>query len=133
MEAVELHSLENTKENQSMNVQGFVQTQEQNPYLDAKAIANKAASGKILEARAVKTPKFNGIFLTVKIGSRKFAYPLSFDRFDIGAVVAQTGSAETDDWIGETIKFVCKKGESKKGKKVVFVNVLNPKAKKGKK
>jgi len=114
-----------------MNVGGFVQQQEQNPYLDAKAIGGKAASGKILEARAVKTPKFNGIFLTVKIGSRKFAYPLSFDRFDIGAVVAQTKSEETDDWIGEKIKFVCKKGKTagKNGKYPVFVNVLNPKSK----
>ncbi len=111
-----------------MNVGQYTQQQEQNDYLTAAAIGNKPASGKILEARAVKTPKFNGIFLTVKIGSRKYAYPLSFERFDIAAVCKQVKSEETDDWIGQVIKFVCKPGKTKQGKKVVYVNVFNPKS-----
>jgi hypothetical protein len=85
------------------------------------------ASGKILEARAVKTPNFGGIFLTVKINGQKYAYPLSFERFDIGAVCDQLGSSETDDWIGETVTFVTKKGKTKNGKRVTFVNVMRPK------
>lgn len=120
-----------------MNVQSYVEeSSNRNDYLTAKEVG-KGVSGKILEVKAVKTPKFHGLFLTVKVKGNKYAFPLAFDRFDLGAVAAQIGSSETDDWLGHDVAFVTKKGTKKiSGKFPVFVNVAQPKrkaAKKGKK
>lgn len=100
--------------------------QEQLDFLSAKVVG-KSANGKILAVRQVKTPKFHGLFLDVKVGANKYAYGVSFDRFDLGAIIAQVGSEETDDWLGQSVKFVTKKGK-KKGQ--TFINVAYPKRKK---
>lgn len=113
-----------------MNVSTFVDaTSNRNDYLTASVVGKKGCKGRILEVKPVKTPKFNGLFLTVKIKGEKYAYPLSFDRFDLGAVAGQLNSPETDDWLGREISFVCKKGTNAKGKTTTFVNVARPKAK----
>lgn len=111
-----------------MNVSAFNTggNQEQLDFLPAKVVG-KGTTGKVLAARAVKTPNFNGLFLDVKIGNTKYSYGVSFDRFDLGAICAQMGSEETDDWIGNNLRFITKKGK-KKGQ--VFVNVAYPKRKK---
>jgi hypothetical protein len=86
----------------------------------------KGCSVKIIGVSGViTTKKFNGIALTIKKGSDKRGLLLAFDRYDLGAVSAQLGSTETDDWIGEQIKLVTRVG-NKGGK---FVNVWNPPAK----
>lgn len=113
-----------------MNVATFVDaTSNRNDYLTASVVGKSGCKGRILEVKPVKTPKFYGLFLTVKVKGEKYAYPLSFERFDLGAVAAQVGSNETDDWLGQEIAFVCKKGTNAKGKSTTFVNVARPKAK----
>jgi hypothetical protein len=129
----------------NMNVGQYAGTgaQERDPFLSLKD--GEKVSGKILGVREVNSPPtkkedgtmskgFAGLFLTVKIGSNKYAHPLRFGGFDLPAVIAQLESTETDDWIGCNIQFIGKKGEQKdaKGKTVVFTNVVMPKSKKKK-
>lgn len=99
------------------------------PLLDAKLFKKLAKGGrvigKVLAVRQVNSPRFKGLALDMKNGTQKFGFLTGFDRFDIGAIVRQLKSDETDDWIGQTLKFVTKKG-SKGG---TFVNVENPKRK----
>ena len=83
--------------------------------------------GKVLAVREIDSPKFKGLALDLKNGTEKFGFLCSFDRFDVGAIVSQIGSQETDDWIGQSIRFVAKKGS--KGNRM-FVNVEYVKAKK---
>jgi hypothetical protein len=105
------------------------------PLLDAKMFKKLQkggrVTGKILAVRDLSKPSkiggWTGIALDLKNGTAKFAFLCGFDRFDIGAIVRQLGSEETDDWIGETIRFTTNKGS--KGNRV-FVNVENPKRKK---
>lgn len=122
----------------SMNVGAYAQNTGGDfpPLLDAKTFKKEAKgkpilSGKVLAVREIHSkPKkgkkpFNGIALDMRINGTKYGFLTSFERFDIGAIVAQLGSAETDDWIGETLKFVAKKS-SKGG---TFVNVAQGKSK----
>lgn len=96
---------------------------EQHDFVNAKDVG-KGCTAKILEVKPVKTAKFDGLFLTLKIGAVKRTLGLAFERFDIGAVCKQVGSDETDDWIGENIKLV-----TKKSGKTTYVNVETPKRK----
>lgn len=117
----------------TMRVGGFVQEGEQHPWFDAAACKKAKGVAKVLGVRRVSTANLNGLVLELKAGDKKYAYSVRFDRFDLGAIVGQLGTDETDDWLGKSIKFVVKKG--KKGAK--FVNVARapmPKkvAKKGK-
>jgi hypothetical protein len=101
------------------------------PDLLSTADVKRNPSAKIIEvSKIITTENFNGIALTLKHANGRRGYLLAFNRFDLGSVGAQVKSTETDDWIGETIKFVLKK--SKDGKKT-FVNVFNPGVKKTKK
>ena len=119
-----------------MNVGAYVGSGggERLPLLDAKMFSKikdrtGRVAGKILAVRDLSRPAkpggWTGLALDLKNGTAKFAFLCGFDRFDIGAIVRQLGSEETDDWIGQTIKFITNKG--KKGG--VFVNVENPKSK----
>lgn len=116
-----------------MNVGQYVQAGggERLPLLDAKAFRKEAvkgtARGKILAVREIhsagkngKKP-WNGLALDLKCSGGKYSFLCGFDRFDIGAIVRQLKSEDTDDWIGQTIRFVSKKG-TKGG---VFVNVAS--------
>lgn len=119
-----------------MNVGAFAGSGggERLPLLDHKLFkkleSNGRVIGKILAVRDLTAPRkgsdWKGIALDLKNGTEKFGFLCSLDRFDIGAIVRQLGSDETDDWIGQSIKFVAKKGN--KGNRV-FVNVENPKSK----
>lgn len=115
---------QHVKEN-SMNVAQQVANSGggERPALISPKDVGKSATVKIIGVSGViTTAKFNGIALTIKKGPDKRGLLLAFDRYDLGAVAAQLGSSETDDWIGESIKLVTKSG--KKGGK--FVNVWNP-------
>ena len=108
------------------------------PPLDIKAFnKNKdkrgTVSGKVLAVREINTPggkkkkdgtkskPFHGIALDVKVNGTKYGFLTSFDRFDVGAIVKQLGSEESDDWLGRDLKFVSKKGN----KGGIFINVWN--------
>jgi hypothetical protein len=109
------------KEKYGMNVGAYVQSGqgERNPFISAKDVG-KASKWKIIACRPLKTPKFNGLMLDLKNADRKRAFGVSFERFDLGAIVAQVGSDDTDDWVGCQIALVSKKG---KNGKTTFVNV----------
>ena len=47
----------------------------------------------------------------------------SFDRWDIGALALQLKSEETDDWVGQQVRFITRKGQ----KGGTFINVEQPK------
>lgn len=110
-----------------MNVGQYVKDGggERLPMLDAKVFRKEEVKGtvrgKILAVRTINSPKFHGLALDLKCSGGKYAFLTGFDRFDIGAIVRQLKSDETDDWIGQTLRFVTKKG-SKGG---VFVNVAS--------
>lgn len=121
------------EERKAMNIGSYVQGSAGGNYpppLDAKLFKKLQKSGrvtgKVLAVRVINSPKFKGLALDMKNGVQKFGFLTGFDRYDIGAIVRQLKSEETDDWIGETISFIAKKG-SKGG---TFVNVENPKRKK---
>lgn len=103
------------------------------PLLDAKLFKKLqkkgAVSAKMIACREVKSPKFEGLAMDFKGTTQKFSFLARFDRWDITALAKQLKSDETDDWIGEIVRFVAKK--SSKGQ--IFVNVELPKRKKGKK
>lgn len=103
------------------------------PLLDAKLfkkLQDKSGrvTGKVLAIRDLSKPKkpggWTGLAMDLKNGTEKFSFLCGFDRYDIAAIVRQLGSDETDDWIGQSIRFVTKKGS--KGNRT-FVNVENPK------
>lgn len=115
------------------------------PLLDSRAFNREKDSkgfvvAKILAAREIKSKKksrWEGLALDIKAKSgTKYSFLMKtgdksgqVDSYDIGAICQQTNSEETDDWIGESIKFVSKKGKTGG----VFVNVFRPTSKKGKK
>lgn len=114
-----------------MNVGQYVgaASQDRLPLLDGKLFKKLKGkgglvTGKMLACRQINSPKFQGLAMDFKNGTHKFSFLARFDRYDVGAICLQCESEETDDWIGQTIKFITKQGE-----KGVFVNVLNPKAK----
>ena len=77
----------------------------------------------MISCRQVKSPKFNGLVMDFKNGKAKFSFLASFERWDIAAMARQLRSDETDDWVGQQVRFISRKG--KKGG--TFVNVENPK------
>lgn len=136
--AADTEAASNSRED-SMNVGAHIKAGgggERLPLLDSKLFnklkKNDQVVGKMLACREINSPgkkgkqPFHGLAMDFKNGSgEKFAFLARFDRWDIGAIALQCGSEETDDWIGQSIKFV-----SKKGDKGTFINVLNPKSKK---
>jgi hypothetical protein len=122
-----------TEETKQMNVGGYMKDSggERLPFIKASDV-RKGCSVKILAIREVHSPKsptskgFDGLFLDVKNGKGKFAMGVRFDSFDLPNISKQLRSTETDDWIGQSIKLITKKG-SKGG---MFVNVAPPPRKK---
>ena len=131
---------DNGQKGTSMNLGQYANNQGGDfpPLLEAKSFNKERkgkafVTGKVLAVREIKSPggkkrkdgtkskPFAGIALDIKVNGTKYGFLTSYDRFDISAIIAQMGSAETDDWIGESLKFVAKKG-SKGG---TFINVAN--------
>lgn len=114
----------------SMNVGGYAGAAQADrlPLLDGKLFKKlqkgDTVTGKMIACREIKSPNFKGLAMDFKNGTTKFSFLARFDRFDIGALVLQCDSEETDDWIGQNVKFI-----TKKANKGVFVNVLNPRSK----
>jgi len=113
-----------------MNVRSYVNKdgqQERLPLLDAslfrKLQKKGVVTGKIISCRQVNTPKFKGLVMELKNGKAKFSFLASFDRWDVGAIVRQLGSEETDDWLGQQLRFIVRKGQ----KGGTYINVENPK------
>jgi hypothetical protein len=100
--------------------------QERLPLLDdrlfRKLQKKGVVTGKMISCRQVNTPKFTGLVMEFKNGTTKFSFLTSFERWDIAAIAHQLRSDETDDWIGQQVRFI-----SRKGQKGTFVNVENPK------
>jgi hypothetical protein len=80
-------------------------------------------TGKMTSCRQATSPKFNGLVMEFKHRTTDFSFLASFKRWDIDAIVRQTGSEETDDWVGQRVRFIEREG--KKGGS--FVNVETPK------
>jgi hypothetical protein len=80
-------------------------------------------TGKMISCKQIASPKFKGLAMDFKNGTTKFSFLASFDRWDIGAIVRQLGSEETDDWLGQPVRFIVRKGQ----KGGTFINVENPK------
>jgi hypothetical protein len=97
------------------------------PLLDAslfrKLQKKGVVTGKMISCRQVNSPKFKGLVMDFKNGKAKFSFLASFERWDIAAIVRQLGSEETDDWIGQQVRFIMRKGQ----KGGMFINVENPK------
>jgi len=113
-----------------MNVKSYVNNggqQERLPLLDAslfrKLQKTGVVTGKMISCRQVNSPKFKGLVMDFKNGKTKFSFLASFERWDIGAIVRQLGSEETDDWLGRQLRFNVHKGQ----KGGTFINVENPK------
>ena len=113
-----------------MNVKPYVNNgvqQERSPLLDAslfrKLQKKGVVTGKMISCREVNSPKFKGLVMNFKNGKTKFSFLARFDRWDIGAIARQVGSEETDDWIGQQVRFIMRKGQ----KGGTFINVENPK------
>jgi len=113
-----------------MNIGSYVNNggqQERLPLLDAnlfrKLQKKGVVAGKMISCRQVTSPKFRGLAMDFKNTKTKFSYLASFERWDIGAIVRQLGSEETDDWLGQQVRFIIRKGQ----KGGTFVNVENPK------
>ena len=95
---------------------------------DAKGIV----TAKILAVREIKNggkkKDWNGIALDMKCKSgAKYSFLTSLEGYDIGAMIDQMKADDSDDWIGNNMKFITKKGKT--GNKL-FVNVWRP-ARKG--
>jgi hypothetical protein len=97
------------------------------PLLDAslfKKLQKKGVvTGKMISCRQVNSPKFKGLVMELKNRTAKFSFLASFERWDIAAIVRKLGSEETDDWLGQQVRFNIRKGQ----KGGTFVNVENPK------
>ncbi|HLZ50327.1 MAG TPA: hypothetical protein VKP61_06245 [Candidatus Acidoferrum sp.] len=113
-----------------MNVKSYVNNggqQKRLPLLDAslfKKLQKKGVvTGKMISCRQITSPKFKGLAMEFKNGTVKFSFLASFERWDIAAIVRQVGSEETDDWLGQQVRFIIRKGQ----KGGTFVNVENPK------
>jgi hypothetical protein len=113
-----------------MNVRSYVKSggqQERLPLLDDRLFRKLQKKGvvtaKMTSCRQVTSPKFNGLAMKFKQGPAKFSFLASFERWDIAAIVRQLGSEETDDWVGQPVRFIVR--EAQKGGR--FVNVENPK------
>ncbi len=102
-----------------------------NPIIQPRDVSKKGSRFKVLAVREVNSPPrkatkdkpasqgFNGLFIDLKNGTKKYALPVRYDRFDLDNIVAQMKSEDTDDWIGRDLKLIAVKG--KKGG--TFVNV----------
>jgi hypothetical protein len=101
--------------------------QERLPLLDdrlfRKLQKKGVVTGKMISCRQVASPKFKGLVMEFKNGTVKFSFLASFERWDIAAIVRQLGSEETNDWLGQQVRFNIRKGQ----KGGTFVNVENPK------
>lgn len=109
------------KEKYGMDVGSYVKSGagERNEFITAKEVG-KGIKVKILSANPVTTPKFSGLIMNFKLpNGKKRAYGVRFDGYDLAAIVAQTNSSDTDDWLGMTLALVTKKG----AKGGTFVNV----------
>jgi len=99
--------------------------QERLPLLDdrlfRKLQKKGVVTGKMISCRQVASPKFKGLAMEFKNGTAKFLFLASFERWDIAAMVRQLGSEETDDWLGQQVRFIIRKGQ----KGGTFVNVEN--------
>jgi hypothetical protein len=136
MEWKEIKQQFQMREDKNMNVGAHVQEGSSGDYLPLldpklfKKLQKKGiVVGKMIACRNINTPKFKGLAMDFKAGNQKFAFLARFDRWDITALANQLKSEETDDWIGENVRFVSKK--SSQGQ--VFVNVELPKRKRAKK
>src|SRR2546430_4861413 len=114
---------------EKMKVGAYVKNgaqQERLPLLDdrlfRKLQKKGVVTGKIISCRQVTSPKFKGLAMNFKNGTAKFAFLASFERWDIAAIVRQLGSEETDDWLGQQVHFIIRKGQ----KGGTFINVENP-------
>lgn len=94
------------------------------------SVVGKGIAGKVLEVKAIKTPNFNGLIMTVKIKGTKYAHFLRYDGLDLVFTAQQLKENDTDEWLGRDVKFVVKSGENAKGKATKYVNVFNPTKKK---
>src|SRR5215467_13843649 len=113
-----------------MNVKSYLKggaQQERLPLLDdrlfRKLQKKGVVTGKMISCRQITSPKFKGLAMAFKKGTSKFAFLASFKRWDVAAIVSQLGSEETDDWVGQPLRFIMRKGQ----KGGSFVNVENPK------
>ena len=113
-----------------MNIKSYVKSgehQERLPLLDhrmfRKLHKKGVVTGRMISCRQVNSPKFKGLVMDFKNGTAKFSYLANFERWDIGAIVRQLGSEETDDWLGKQVRFIPRKGQ----KGGTFINVENPK------
>ena len=101
--------------------------QERLPLLDdrlfRKLQRKGVVTGKLISCRQVATPKFKGLAMEFKNRTSKFSFLASFERWDIAAMARQLGSDETDEWVGQQVRFISRKGQ----KGGTFVNVENPK------
>lgn len=113
---------------ENMNIGSYVNGQQKRlPLLDAnlfgKLQKKGVVTGRMISCRQVNSPKFKGVVMDFKNGTTKFAFLASFERWDIGAIARQLGSEETDDWVGQQVRFIAHKGQNGG----TFVNVENPK------
>jgi hypothetical protein len=101
--------------------------QERLPLLDERLFRKLQRKGvvigKMISCRQVASPKFKGLAMEFKNGTAKFSFLASFERWDIAAIVRQLGNEETDDWLGQQVRFIIRKAQ----KGGTFVNVENPK------
>jgi hypothetical protein len=101
--------------------------QERLPLLDdrlyRKLQKKGVVTGKMISCRQVTSPKFKGLAMEFKNGTAKFAFLASFERWDVAAIARQLGTDETDEWVGQQVRFISRKGQ----KGATFVNVENPK------
>jgi len=100
--------------------------QERLPLLDdrlfRKLQKKGVVTGKMISCRQVASPRFKGLVMEFKNGTVKFSFLASFERWDIAAIVRQLGNEETNDWLGQQVRFNIRKGQ----KGGTFVNVENP-------
>jgi hypothetical protein len=113
-----------------MNVTKYIKSggqRERLPLLDNRLFRRLqkkgVVTGKMISCNQVATPKFKGLAMEFKNGASKFSFLASFERWDIAAMARQLGSDETDDWVGQQVRFISRKGQ----KGGTFVNVENPK------
>lgn len=122
------------KAEETMNVAKYVNEgggYESLPLLDARAFKReKDAKGfvvaKIIATREIKSKKkkrgkepFHGLAIDIKVKKgTKYTFLTSMEGYDIGHIVDQLGSDDTDDWAGASLKFVLSKGK--------YVNVFRP-------
>ena len=118
------------KEENKMKVTKYVKSggqQERLPLLDdrlfLKLQKKGVVTGKLISCKQLASPKFQGLAMEFKNGTTKFSFLASFERWDIAAMARQLGSEETDDWVGQQVRFIARKGQ----KGGTFVNAENPK------